>query len=107
MIRAEYKNTATIEFNTKQYDSVTGSAEDVEPDNYSCYLEKADETLEQLTELTDITVVDASTYWVNIPLTTDTYDGLALGDRYFISFYWTKNSIEKCEREELLVVANV
>jgi hypothetical protein len=107
MDQVEYKDTVTIEFITKRYNGISGKVENVTPTNYTAYLETFSTTPQQIVELTDITAVDTSTFWVNFYAHTDTDSTISSRKTYYISFYWECNGVKKCERYPIAVIADV
>jgi hypothetical protein len=107
MEKVEYKDTITIEFITKRYNTSSGEVEKVVPSSYSAYLETFSKTPEQIVELTSISVIDPSTFWVNFYAHTDIDEKIGSRKTYYIAFYWECNSIKKCERYPIAVIADV
>jgi hypothetical protein len=105
--KVEYKDTITIEFVTKRYNSVSEELENVVPTTYSAYLETAETSPEQLAEIDDITAIDTSTFWVNFYAHTDTAEEVTSGNAYYVAFYWEYGGVKKCERYGVVVVPNV
>jgi sulfur carrier protein ThiS len=107
MEKVEYKDTITLEFVTKRYDSSTGASVEVVPATYSAYLESCETTPEQIVELENIEVVDDSTYWVHFYASPVTDESVESGTAYYIAFYWEYGGIKKCERKLVVVVPDV
>lgn len=107
MNKVEYGNTATLILETMLWDATSETYLNVTPDNYSVFLEEHSDSLVQLTELTETTMVEAGVFWIKFLANTTTYTDLKIGGKYFITLYWDLDDEEKAERERVVVVANV
>jgi len=107
MLKVEYKDTITIQFETKRYSSASGEIENVEPDTFEAYVETSEISPKQIAELTSIQTINSYTYWVNFYASESTNEEIISGNAYYIAFYWEKDSVKKCERQGVVVVPDV
>jgi hypothetical protein len=107
MEKVEYKDTIIVEFITKRYNYNTELFETVIPTSYAAYLETYQYDPQQIVELTDISEIDFSTFWVNFYAHTDTSASIKPNQSYYVSFYWKHGGTKICERYQIKVVADV
>lgn len=107
MNKVEYGNTATLILETVLWSGASDDYLNVTPDNYSVYLEEYSDSLTQLVELTDVTMVDVGVFWIKFLADITTEENIKVGNVYFITLYWDKDGEKKAEREKVVVVANV